>query len=691
MPDFLPVSRAGALAVGTLLAASLSAAGAGAAPVTRTFGVTGAAQTWTVPPTVTSVALDLRGAGGGTIEGSSDVGGPGGRTQARLPVTPGQVLRIFVGAPGWMLEHEELNGWNGGGPAERQTCMNWVFPGGGASDVRVGGDGLADRILVAGGGGGAGHGSGGAGGGAVGGDATNGDTRAGGGTAVAGGTTTPGPDGLLAIAGGDGVFGAGGAGARAPTLSDCGGGGGGGWNGGAGGALLSGSPFGTGGGGGSGYVAPGIDGTTVAGGGPGPNGAGSVAVTFEGDDADPIPTIQSPSPGSSFPLYSGERVRYSCAPGAGASAIVSCTGRLRGEGVDAPVADGDVVPVVFEGAYQLTVTAVAAAGNIATTTGAFRALPGADDVSPTASITSPADRAVLPADHTVRSAFSCADEPGGSGLWPGRACLARLTRPDGTVVPIDTDSPLPTAPGAYELTVVATDNFDNAGTARRTFRVTPPPGTSDSSPPGPGTDGGPVPGPVPRPGGGGGRPGTAPPTVPPCSVRGLRLLGVEATGPARRPRVRVVGAAAASLTGRTVELRRGDRRVARATVAADGTVTATATAPRTAAARRRARYRLVLASTRSNAAGTDGTLSVLSHRRGPDGSLTLRGRVSPARRRTLALTTETLCGARIGAARSARTDRKGRFTATFPPVDGPPVVHRVGRGASAVAVLVRAG
>jgi len=206
-----------------------------AAPVF--FAYTGAPQTYTVPTGVTRLGIDLTGGGGGPRNSSSPNGrGLGGRVQATLAVTPGEVLTIVVGGAGGATS----GGYNGGGGG--------YSGGGGASDVRQGGTALTNRVLVAGGGGGDGNtGAGGCGGPtACAGESTSlgpyNSTGGGGGTA-----TGPG-------AGGTGSFvgpGQGGSGPTGGAGSYYGGGGGGGYYGGGGGGDFS------GGGGGSSYAGPG--------------------------------------------------------------------------------------------------------------------------------------------------------------------------------------------------------------------------------------------------------------------------------------------------------------------------------------------------------------------------------------------------------------------------------------------------
>jgi|GEM_PF-791430 len=200
-------------------------------------GQTGTIQYFTVPSGVTSVTVVAWGAQGG----DAVYGGKGGRATGTFAVTPGQILNIFVG---------RQNIWNGGGTGFQQG-------GGGASDVRVVGLALPNRIIVAGGGGGAGSlngGSpfafGGAGGGNTGGaGAANTAGGGGGGTQSGGGGGGCGGSGC----GTAGSFGQGGNGYNGNA-----GGGGGGYYGGGGGGGQSGGQYGGAGGGGSSYFAPGV-------------------------------------------------------------------------------------------------------------------------------------------------------------------------------------------------------------------------------------------------------------------------------------------------------------------------------------------------------------------------------------------------------------------------------------------------
>ena len=207
-----------------------------------TFGYTGAPQTYTVPAGVTSLAVDARGASGGSGTGvfAGQDGGAGARVQTILPVTPGQLLLVLVGGAGnYTGGAGAVRGsYNGGGGS------GWTgAAGGGASDVRRSGGTLTDRLVVAAGGGGGGNAGrstqGGAGGAPNGGTGTINNTAdldyrygiAGGATQTAGGTNSY-PNNSVA----NGGWGEGG---RGGYSGNPGGGGGGGYYGGAGGGATT--------------------------------------------------------------------------------------------------------------------------------------------------------------------------------------------------------------------------------------------------------------------------------------------------------------------------------------------------------------------------------------------------------------------------------------------------------------------
>jgi len=220
----------------------------------QVFAYTGAPQTFTVPQGITQVTIDAYGA-----QGFDTVyGGRGGRAMGTLSVTPGQILHIYVGGYGSGAN----GGWNGGestalGSGCVSSSSGGTGYGGGATDVRVGGTGFANRVIVAGGGGGMGRlgpcGTspstfGGAGGGPTGGSGTGSSTAQGGG----GGTQSSGGSG------GSGGFGNATSGSLGNGGQRCpgdwtGGDGGGGYYGGGGGGGSS-SCHRASGGGGSSYL-----------------------------------------------------------------------------------------------------------------------------------------------------------------------------------------------------------------------------------------------------------------------------------------------------------------------------------------------------------------------------------------------------------------------------------------------------
>lgn len=242
----------------------------------KEFKYTGSPQSYTVPQRITRLEIWAYGGAGG-----GGAGGPGGTVHAWITVHPGQVLGIFVGGRGLVGGGCKggPGGWNGGGPggSPQNHCVRAFLGsgGGGASDVRDGGEhaGLEKRLLVAGGGGGeaaanVGWWDGGAGGFKGSGyDGRTGDSyheksKGRGGTQTAGGVAgTPYCD-HPATSGTLGRGGTGGASCVAVTDQNySGGGGGGGYYGGGGG---SGNSFGSfsfpgdgGGGGGSCFVAAG--------------------------------------------------------------------------------------------------------------------------------------------------------------------------------------------------------------------------------------------------------------------------------------------------------------------------------------------------------------------------------------------------------------------------------------------------
>ena len=177
------------------------------------FSYTGALQTWTVPSCVTTITVTVNGAQGGGTNPPNPNGGLGAIVTATLAVTPGQILQVNVGGQG----STPTAGWNGGGAGQTaNTVADASYGGGGASDIRITPYALANRLIVAAGGGGMSGGdidqfggigdcnTGGIGGSTFGGQGT-------GGTQTAGGVGGP-PWAAGGNAGQNGALGIGGAG-----------------------------------------------------------------------------------------------------------------------------------------------------------------------------------------------------------------------------------------------------------------------------------------------------------------------------------------------------------------------------------------------------------------------------------------------------------------------------------------------
>jgi hypothetical protein len=210
------------------------------------FDYSGDYYYWTPPAGINSLHFDVYGAQGGRT------GGRGGLVSGDLQTltTP---LYIYVGGAGGQ-GNAAAGGFNGGGIAGSGHAD--AGSGGGATDLRLS-TSLADRIVVAGGGGGMGGWIGGAGGpggltiatagikGSTNGTAGGGGTQTSGGTAGTGVSTGNGTAGTLAT-GGTGGNG---------SVAGGGGGGGGFFGGGGGGSdSVSGGNDGAGGGGGSSFA-----------------------------------------------------------------------------------------------------------------------------------------------------------------------------------------------------------------------------------------------------------------------------------------------------------------------------------------------------------------------------------------------------------------------------------------------------
>ncbi len=161
------------------------------------FEATGGPATFTVPAGVTSITATVAGGAGGIgltedEDGTTEVGGAGGKVVANVPVTPGVVLTLVVGGAGEDADTTGAGGAGGGyGGGGDARSINGFSDGAGGGGSFVF-DGAAPLVVAGGGGGGGftagidatqGTAAGGAGG-------SGGDGAAGGPDATGGGAGT---------------------------------------------------------------------------------------------------------------------------------------------------------------------------------------------------------------------------------------------------------------------------------------------------------------------------------------------------------------------------------------------------------------------------------------------------------------------------------------------------------------------
>lgn len=294
----LPMTGALVISAGLALVGPLSPASADTTP--QTFSATGAAQTYSVPAWASAIQVTAYGAQGG---GSG--GGKGGATTAIVTVAPSSSVQVNVGTQGT----DSAGGFNGGGaPGSGTAGGSGQQGGGGASDIRIGGTGLANRAVIAGGGGGGAGGvtaaaKGGGGGNPAGADGSTGLLAYGYGGVGTGGSQSAGgvagqATGAAGLAGTAGTSGLGGDGGNYVGEPRGGSGGGGGYYGGGGGGAGNGTitlshpvkGAGGPGGGGSSYVDP----SAIPGGAAAPT---YQSAAHEGDGQIVIQAIGAPAMG----------------------------------------------------------------------------------------------------------------------------------------------------------------------------------------------------------------------------------------------------------------------------------------------------------------------------------------------------------------------------------------------------------
>ncbi|MDH3629288.1 MAG: hypothetical protein OES25_16755, partial [Acidobacteriota bacterium] len=159
------------------------------------------------------------------------------------------------------------------------------------------------------------------------------------------------------------------------------------------------------------------------------------------DTAPPTITIDTPWEGAVFVEGAVVPASYSCEdPPPGASGVATCIG-------DIPV--GEPIDTLGQGPHQFTVSATDVDGNASSATVNYT-VSGTDVTPPSVTLTAPADDAVFVQGAAIAAAYSCFDEPFGSGI---ATCVGDL--PSGSL--IDTS-----LIGSFTFTVTGTDNSGNA-------------------------------------------------------------------------------------------------------------------------------------------------------------------------------------------------------------------------------------
>ena len=453
--------------------------------VTCTFPSTGAEQSFSVPPGVTSVQVTAIGGAGG--DGEIAVGGAGAMVSGSLSVSAPETLFVEVGGAGSTGGTAAGAAFNGGGLPGDQSAAG----GGGASDVRTVSCGspcvttdpmsLGSRLLIAAGEGGAGEpvmASGGDGGPAgASGTQGGGVLAAGGGgggqpPAPIGGTggsggyasSPPSSGGLPGARGGDGSLGKGGDGAAVYGGTGGGGGGGlyGGGGGGGGGRDNATDTEGSGGGGGGGSsLAPtggsiGLAASTAV--------PPSVTISYT---VPPPPTCQPVS--TSTPAGQAVTVQLSCTDTTGATltyAIVS--GPSNGTLGTINQTTGQVVYTPnsgYSGPDSFTYDATSSNGTATAQTVSITVVP-APTCQPVSTST--------PAGQAVTVQLSCTDSTGATSTYaivsgPSNGTLGTINQSTGQV----TYTPNSGYSGPDSFTYNATSSNGTATAQTASITVTP--------------------------------------------------------------------------------------------------------------------------------------------------------------------------------------------------------------------------
>ncbi|HEX6654138.1 MAG TPA: PxKF domain-containing protein [Thermoleophilaceae bacterium] len=177
------------------------------------------------------------------------------------------------------------------------------------------------------------------------------------------------------------------------------------------------------------------------------NHASAVAHYTVVDVTAPQITLTTPSQGAVYDLGQQVAASYSCADEDGGSGLASCAGTVAG---------GAGIDTASVGDKSFTVSATDHAGNPASRTVTYTVV---DRAAPVITLNSPTDGAVYGFGDSVLADYSCADQPGGSGL---ATCTG--TVPNGEA--IDTSSF-----GSHTFEVHATDGAGNPATRTVTYSV----------------------------------------------------------------------------------------------------------------------------------------------------------------------------------------------------------------------------
>jgi hypothetical protein len=177
------------------------------------------------------------------------------------------------------------------------------------------------------------------------------------------------------------------------------------------------------------------------------NSASTVAHYTVVDVTAPQIALTTPSQGAEYDLGQQVAASYSCSDEDGGSGLASCTGT---------VANGDAIDTSSVGQKSFTVNATDNAGNPASKTVTYTVV---DRVGPDITLSSPTDGAEYGFGDRVPADYSCADQPGGSGVATCAGTVANGAS-------IDTSTF-----GVHTFEVHATDGAGNPAVKTVTYSV----------------------------------------------------------------------------------------------------------------------------------------------------------------------------------------------------------------------------